>query len=118
MTQKAESSLRSRLSGDRKQYVAAAVRRECGAWAQRFDRAMRYDQAPHRPMWEVRHRWEKLQSEWRQKANEEIKRADRQRLDRLAAAHSVGRIVADQEQERSPQGGGGWHRDEDYSPEL
>ena len=108
--QKAESSLRSRLSGDRQQYVADAVRRECGAQAQRFDRAMRYDQARHRPMWEVQQRWEKLQHEQYQKARDNDVRASRQRMERLVT-RSVGQLVAEQEQ--APQGGGGTPHDRD-----
>ena len=108
--QKAESSLRSRLSGDREQYVADAVRRECGVPAQRFDRAMRYDQARHRPMWEVQQRWEKLQHEQYQKARDNDVRASRQRMERLVT-RSVGQLVAEQEQ--APQGGGGTPHDRD-----
>ena len=111
VTRQAESSIRGRLSGDREQYVADAVRRQCGAQAQRFDQAMRYDQAQHRPMREVQQRWKTLQYEQQQKSRDNYERALQQRT--LTVARSIGKFVAEQEQEQTPQGGGGTQHDRD-----
>lgn len=94
VTRQAESSLRGRLSGDRQQYVADAVRRQCGAQAQRFDQAMRLDQARHRPKWEVRQRWKTLQYERQQNARAPVAGASRQRT--RTVARTIGQVMAEQ----------------------
>ena len=119
MTRQAESSIKWRFSGNQKQYVADALRRECGAKAQRFDQAMRQDQAKQRPLWDVLQRWKTLQAEREQKAHDDLVRESRQRLLRVGT-RSIGKYLVDLQQEQAPQGGGEplRHRDEDYSLKL
>ena len=64
--QQARTSLRARVSLRPEKHVEAAVRKECGADAQRLDKEMREDMEQHRPRLAVLSRIDTLQSEeWR-----------------------------------------------------
>ena len=70
--QQARTSLRARLTRRPERHVEAAVRQECGADAQRLDKAMREEMQQDRRWWEVLGRMDTLQYEENQVENERI----------------------------------------------
>lgn len=77
--QQARTSLRAQVSLRPEKHVEAAVRKECGADAQRLDKEMREDMEQHRPRLAVLSRIDTMQSEeWR----ESVERYQRESLER------------------------------------
>ena len=69
---KARTSLRTRVSLRTEELVEAAVRKECGAEAQRLDTAMREEMQQARKLWEVLGQIDTLQNEENHAENERI----------------------------------------------
>ena len=76
---KARISLQTRVSLRTEELVEAAVRKECGAEAQRFDTAMREEMRQTRKLWEVLGRIDTLQNEENHAENERIARESLER---------------------------------------
>ena len=95
--QQARTSLRAQVSLRPEKHVEAAVRKECGADAQRFDKEMREDMDKHRPRMAVLSRIDTMQSEeWRESGE----RSQRESLERARTR----KPKSEQEQERNRGG--------------
>ena len=95
--QQARTSLRAQVSLRPEKHVEAAVRKECGADAQRFDKEMREDMEQHRPRLAVLSRIDTMQSEeWRESGE----RSQRESLERARTR----KPKSEQEQERNRGG--------------